>query len=144
MNSIIDIADSLINNIAELSEFENVEFIKAYDTSAYNPRRDGITAVVDVENIERTDGYITRLYKIDRYGDVYSAKLSVKLYGGSDISGESLTSVSLNLKNAVNVCDNHEFITKSKISPIIYESGTNAVYREISFNIEYVLCEAVV
>jgi hypothetical protein len=144
MNSIIDIAESLITDVIDNRDFENINFVKSYGAGEYNPSHTAFTAVVGIENIERKDGYISRLYKYDTYGDVFSAELNIRLYGGYDTSGESLTRTALDLRQAVISADSDGFIDKSRISSLKYESGTSAVYRDISFDIEYVLCEAMV
>ncbi len=144
INSIIDIADSLINSVKNNPEFSGVEFLKAYDTASCNPKSDGIKAFVNIENTERKEGFVSGLYKTDTYGDVCSGEINVRLYGGNDITGESLTLACVRLKNAVINADYEGFISKSVISPVKYEYSTSAVYRELKFNIEYVLCEAIV
>lgn len=144
MNSIIDIAESLIADVKEKPDFSNIKFLKAYGVSDYNPDFGSTAAVVNIEEVERCAGYLSRLYDAETYGDVYNAKLTIRVYAPDDVSGESLTEISVKLRQAVTDADNCGFINKSKISSIKYENGTGAVYRDISFFIEYVLCEAAV
>lgn len=144
MNSIIEIADSLINTVKESGDFESVKFLKAYNEKDYNPSHEGITAVVDLDTIEKGNSYISGLFKFDTVGEVYLADLTLRVYAGDSVSGDSLTCECIRLKDAVLSADSEGYIVKSKISPIRYESTTAAVYREITFEIEYVLCEAAV
>lgn len=144
MNSIIDIADNLITDVADNLEFENVKFIKAYGINEFNPSQEGFTAVVNIDNIERGTTYISGLYDTDTLGEVFSAGLVIRLYGGEFTSGESLTRMACNLREAVISADSDGFIDKSAISSIKYENNSASVYREIRFDIEYVLCEAIV
>lgn len=144
MNSIIDIAENLITDVKENQAFSNVTFVKAYSVYDYNPSYGGFTAVVNIDEVERSEGYLSRLYKADTYGDIFFAKLIVRLYAGNNTSGDSLTKTALSLKQSILSADSDGFINKSKIGPIKYESDTAAVYREISFDIEYVLCEAII
>lgn len=144
MNSIIDIAESLINGIKDDPGFSDIKFLKAYGVSDYEPCRGSVSAVVNIEDTERGKGYLSRLYDAQTYGDVYSAKLTIRVYAPDNISGESLTETALKIRRAVVNADSGGFIYKNKISPIKYENDTGAVYREVSFLIEYVLCEAAV
>lgn len=144
MNSINDIAESLINSIKDNPEFANVKFLKAYGVSDYDPGHGSISAVVNIEDIERGKSYLSRLYDAQTYGDVFSSKLTIRVYATENISGESLTETSVKLRQAIINADGGGFIYKNKISPINYENDTGAVYREINFLIEYVLCEAAV
>ncbi len=144
MNSIIDIADSLASEVMENSEFDGIKFLKAYGAEFYDPSYENLTAVVNIEDVERSQTYLSRLYKPGSRGDVFSAKLTVRIYGGSDISGYSLTRTSMSLCKAFINADSSGFICESKITPIKYENDTGAVYREIILYLEYVLCEAVV
>jgi hypothetical protein len=144
MNSIIDIAESLINGIKDNPEFGNIKFLKAYGISDYDPCHGCVTAAVNIEEIERTKGYLARLYDAQTYGDVFSAKLTIRVYAPDDTSGESLSETSLKIRQAVTEADSCGFINESKISAIKYENDTGAVFREVTFLIEYVLCEAAV
>ena len=89
MNSIIDIADNLINEVKESGEFESVRFFKAYSEKDYNPSYEGITAVVNIDSIERGNSYISGLFKFDTYGEVHLADLTLRVYAGDSVSGES-------------------------------------------------------
>lgn len=144
MNSIIDIAECLINGIKDNPEFENIKFLKAYGISDYNPCYGSVTAVVNIEEIERNKGYLARLYDTQTYGDVFLSKLTIRVYAPDDTSGESLTETSVKIRQAVTYADSYGFINESKISAIKYENETGAVFREVTFLIEYVLCEAAV
>lgn len=144
INSIIDIADSLINSVENNPELSGIEFLRAYDTAFLNPKHNGIKAVFGIGNTSRKEGFVSKLYEINTLGDICSGEISVRLYGGSDISGDSLTLACVNLRNAIIQSDSNGFISKSTISPVKYEYDTSAVYRELKFYVEYVLCEAVV
>ncbi len=144
MNNITDIADTLIKNAKHNPQLSDIRFIKAYNTTANNPNEDGCTAVVSIESVQRSKGFVSRLYKQNTYGDVFVARLNVRLYAGNDISGASLTKTALIIRNALIEADSEGYIENSNISSIKYENDSSAVYRDISFDIEYVLCEAVV
>ena len=144
MNSIIDIADSLITDVIENPSLGDIRFLKAYGASNYNPSYEGFTAVVNIDEVKRSGGFVSRLYKTNTYGEAFSAELRVRLYAGSEVSGDSLTRNAVALREAVISADSYGFIDNSRISPIEYESGSGALYRELSFYLEYVLCEAIV
>lgn len=144
MNNITDIADTLIKNAKQNPGLCDIRFIKAYNTATNNPDENCYTAVVSIESVKRSSGFVSRLYKQNTYGDVFVAKLNVRLYAGNDISGASLTKSALLIRNAMIESDSEGYIDSSNIGSIEYEKDSSAVYRDISFDIEYILCEAVV
>ena len=59
MNSIIDIADSLITDVIENPSLNNIRFVRAYGASNYNPSYEGFTAVVNIDEVKRSGGFVS-------------------------------------------------------------------------------------
>ncbi|MCH5303398.1 MAG: hypothetical protein J1E41_00920 [Ruminococcus sp.] len=144
MNSITDIADTLIRDAKKDSQLDDIHFLKEHTLVTYNSNDEGLTAVVNIEDVRHLKSFVSRLYKLGSYGDIFSSKLNIRLYAGSDIWGYDLIKNALILRKAIIDADSSGFIKNSSISQVKYENNSGAVYRDISFNIEYVLCEAVV
>lgn len=143
MNGIIEYTENIIDTLRNDPAFRLYTFVWTYPVRDYDPVHIELFAVFNIDEIKTRDGLISRLYSRNMYGDVYKAKLTVRLYGGNTITGDSLSLSSVKLYKAVLAADSGELITDSCITPIQYENGTGAVYRELVFNLEYVLCGAV-
>ncbi len=144
MNSIIDYVDNLISTLSDNPAFSGYNFKKVYVVGDYDPVHNEFTAVFNIDEVKCSDSFISGLFRRNTLADIYKARLVIRLYGGNTVSGNSLTRSAVKLKKAVLQADSGGFINSAVISPIKYESKTGAVYRELVFNIEYVLCEAVV
>lgn len=142
MNSIFDIVEGLIDDLSENENLRDITFIKAYDADDYNPSQNTLTAVFNIDELKRRGGFIQRLYRRGTYGDIFSAKLIIRLYGGNYVFGDGLTKALVRLRNEIALADSDGFFDSGVISSICYEKETGAIYRELTFNIEYVLCEA--
>lgn len=142
-DSIVEVIDNIIEKVTTSTKVNNISFYKAYDTRDYSMLLGGFTALVDIKEIKKHKGFISRLYKNGILGDVFTSKLVIRLYGGNYVTGESLTTACVELREEVISADEDGFIEDNSIGPISYESDTGNIYRELEFDFEYVLCEAV-
>lgn len=139
MTAIIEKINSLVKTAKKDKRLENVVFVKGYRSKLAKAPVEGFVAVVKIENINRLQSFAGGFFDGQRKGEMYAVKLAVDVYSGSDISGEDLSFVTLEVFEAIKSALEVGVIDSCCISPIAFDKTANAVYREIAIELSFCL-----
>ena len=140
MTAIFDLVTTLIKRAKENEQIKDVRFVKAYKSEiAENPVGDYLVAV-NLENVMQTQSFVGGYFNDGVKGQMYSAKLVLRVYADRKKSGEDLGRLSLKIQEALTKADSNNIISGLSIGPISFDGNFESIYREISVNLEFCLC----
>lgn len=119
MTDIKQIVDNLILSVKQELQDNSIRFIKAYNNKTAEKPVSGLLAVVGIESINKTGGFVD------------FSELSIRLMGGQSITDEELCSAALMLAEALESVDEYGYIESISVTKPSYDKNTTALYRDI-------------
>lgn len=141
MTEIEEIVDSLITKTKETPELSSVRFIKAYRESEAETPVSGYLAVVSVESVSKSKGFLGDDVASGLKGERFSALVRVKIYAPHYEKGQDLTGISGIFCSSVKKADTDDVIEGISFSPAGFDQQLNAMYRCCNLSIGFYLCQ---
>jgi putative NADH-flavin reductase len=74
-------------------------------------------------------------------GEEYIAKVEIRVYAPASENGSGLSEIVSEMLTGLKKADTNKIIVESGATSIEFDSNMNAIYRVISFEISFCLCE---
>ena len=132
MTRINSIINNLITKVKEQDNLNNVCFLKAYNKDMAQKPIKGYIVVVDFKQLVQSQSFVGGYFSNDLKGEIYSAKVVLRVYTGRESSGKDLGDIALKISAALKEADKDSLITDIFIGPITYDSQFEAIFREIT------------
>ena len=84
-------------------------------------------------------GYLSPSIK----GESYNAGVEIRVYAPATENGSGLSEIVSEILLGLKTADAEKTITHSEAASIEFDPDMNAIYRTVSFNMEFCLCEEV-
>lgn len=133
--------DELVFKLKRRAAFEQVRFVREFDTEPVETPIRRITAVVGILQTAREKGYLGGYLSSSVKGERYSAKAEIRIYAPADENGSGLSELVSEMLGALSEADEDKIITDACASSIEFDPDLNAVFRRIEFEIEFCVCE---
>lgn len=144
MNQIEKQVDRIIAGIKLIDELKTVRFVREYGSHNVEMPIQGLIAVVSVTDTSLSKSYIGGYMSSSVKGEQYSANVEIRVYAPADENGSGLSEVVSEILIGLKKADSEKIITESSASSIAFDPDMNAIYRTVSFSIEFCLCEEVI
>ena len=141
MNQIEKQVDRIIAGLKLIEELKGVRFVREYGSHKIETPIKGMLAVVSVTDTALSKSYIGGFMSSTVKGDEYAAKVEIRVYAPADENGSGLSEIISEMLIGLKKADNEKLITESSASAIAFDPDLNAIYRTISFEISFCLCE---
>ena len=123
LNRIEKQVDRIIAGLKVNEALKNVRFIREYGSDEAPSPVNGMTAVVSVRDMSTEKSYIGGYLSPSIKGESYNAGVEIRVYAPATENGSGLS--------------------HSEAASIEFDPDMNAIYRTVSFNMEFCLCEEV-
>lgn len=140
MTAIFDIVTALIKKAKEDEALKGIRFVKAYKNGYTENPVDDYLVVVNLERVSQEQSFVGGYFDNGIKGQMYSAKLVLRVYADRQKSGEELGCLALKIQEALKKYDYNNLISKLSIGPISFDGDLESIYREISLNLEFCMC----
>ncbi len=141
MNQIEKQVDRIIAGLKLIEELKGVRFVREYGSHNVETPIKGLLAVVSVTDTAQSKSYIGGYLSSSVKGEEYSARVEVRVYAPADENGSGLSEIISEILTGLKKADNEKLITESTASAIAFDPDMNAIYRTVSFEISFCLCE---
>lgn len=141
MNQIEKQVDRIIAGLKLIEELKGVRFVREYGSHKIETPIKGMLAVVSVTDTALSKSYIGGFMSSSVKGDEYAAKVEIRVYAPADENGSGLSEIISEMLIGLKKADSEKLITESSASAIAFDPDMNAIYRTISFEISFCLCE---
>jgi hypothetical protein len=132
--------DRLIRRIKLFPELEGVRFVREYAGRRIETPISGYIAVVSLNKTERGEEFLGGLSGELR-SECYRAEGEIRLFAPRSENGAGLSELSVRLISSLRAADEEGIITDAKVSAIEFEASLNAIFRRLSFTLDFCLCE---
>ena len=131
-----------INNLKakKNTEIDCVTFVKAFKNNMAQSPVEGFVAVVKTESINMSGSFAGGYADSNIKGEMYTAKVVLDIFSGSEISGESLSDITLKIMNAIEKADESSMISNMEVSPIEFDENLKGIFRKLIFQLDFCLC----
>lgn len=143
LNRIEKQVDRIIAGLKVNEALKNVRFIREYGSDEAPSPVNGMTAVVSVRDMSTEKSYIGGYLSQSIKGESYSAGVEIRVYAPATENGSGLSEVVSEILLGLKTADAEKTITHSEAASIEFDPDMNAIYRTVSFNMEFCLCEEV-
>lgn len=143
LNRIEKQVDRIIAGLKVNEALKNVRFIREYGSDEAPSPVNGMTAVVSVRDMSTEKSYIGGYLSPSIKGESYSAGVEIRVYAPATENGSGLSEVVSEILLGLKTADAEKTITHSEAASIEFDPDMNAIYRTVSFNMEFCLCEEV-
>ena len=133
--------DRLIVRLKQLEALENLRFVREYGPHKKESPLKGALAVVSIKEVSLTKSFIGGVSEGGVKGEKYSATVSIRVYAPNMESGNGLSETVGELMLGLRVSDEEKIITDMSASAIEFDAEIGAVYRTVSFGVDFFLCE---
>lgn len=133
------IIDSMIYRLKELPECENVRFVREYPKMDSENPIIGFLAVVEVKKVVLGSGYLGGIAPSGEKGELYSAEGEIMVYAPKNQNGNGLSQLVFKMLKTLGSADEDKFVVAAKAGSIEFDTNLSAVFRRISFKLEF--CE---
>lgn len=137
MTQIQNQIDRIIYKLKERAAFEQVRFVREFDTEPVETPIRSITAVVGILQTAREKGYLGGYLSSFVKGERYSSKAEIRVYAPADENGSGLSEIVSEMLGALSEADEEKIITEACASSIEFDPDLNAVFRRIEFEIDF-------
>lgn len=143
MNRIEKQVDRIIAGLKVNEALKNVRFIREYGSDEAPSPVNGMIAVVSVRDMSAEKSYIGGYLSPSIKGESYNAGVEIRVYAPATENGSGLSEVVSEILLGLKTADAEKTITHSEAASIEFDPDMNAIYRTVSFNMEFCLCEEV-
>lgn len=140
MTKITEIVNSLIKKAKKDPDIQGVTFVKAYNNRLAACPVEGFVAVVKIENINLEESFAGGYAESNIKGEMYNVKLELDVFSDSDITGESLSDMTLRVMRAIQNADESSIISDVYVTPIEFDEKLNGIFRKIVIQLDFCLC----
>ena len=134
MNRIEKQVDRIIAGLKVNEALKNVRFIREYGSDEAPSPVNGMIAVVSVRDMSTEKSYIGGYLSPSIKGESYNAGVEIRVYAPATENGSGLSEVVSEILLGLKTAD---------AASIEFDPDMNAIYRTVSFNMEFCLCEEV-
>lgn len=128
--------DMIINKLRQIPGFEKVRFVREFTNQYAETPVSGFLAAVIVKSTELTESYLGG-DALDGRGDLYTAGAEIRIYAPNGKSGSGLSALTGDMLAELRKIDCPGRIGELKAGPIEYDQNLNAVFRRLSFKLEF-------
>lgn len=143
MNQIENQIDQIIFALKSIDALDSVRFIREYGSHTAEVPISGMLAVVSVLDMTHSKDYIGGYLSSALKGEQYSAKAEIRVYAPATENGNGLSEIVSEILLGLKKVDSQKIIQNLNASSIEFDTDMNAIFRTISFEIEFCLCEEV-
>lgn len=133
--------DAIIRSLKRQPAMERVRFVREYAAENEEMPLCGVLAVVGVTQTTREKGYIGGFLSSSVKGESYGAKAEIRVYAPADENGNGLSEIVGEMLAGLEAADAEHIITEAGASSIEFDPDVNAVFRKLTFQIEFCVCE---
>lgn len=143
LNRIEKQVDRIIAGLKVNEALKNVRFIREYGSDEAPSPVNGMIAVVSVRDMSTEKSYIGGYLSPSIKGESYNAGVEIRVYAPATEYGSGLSEIVSEILLGLKTADAEKTITHSEAASIEFDPDMNAIYRTVSFNMEFCLCEEV-
>ena len=144
MNQIEKQIDRIIAGLKLIDSLKSVRFVREYGSHSVEIPIKGLIAVVSVTDTAQSKSYIGGYMSSSVKGEQYTANAQIRVYAPADENGSGLSEVVSEILTGLKKADGEKIIAESNASSIAFDPDMNAIYRTVSFSVEFCLCEEVI
>lgn len=144
MNQIEKQIDRIIAGLKLIDSLKSVRFVREYGSHSVEMPIKGLIAVVSLTDTSQSKSYIGGYMSSSVKGEQYTANAQIRVYAPADENGSGLSEVVSEILTGLKKADGEKIIAESNASSIAFDPDMNAIYRTVSFSVEFCLCEEVV
>lgn len=133
--------DRIIVGLKHIDSLAGVRFVREYGSHKVETPIKGLLAVVSVRETVLASSYIGGYLSSSVKGEQYSAVAEIRVYAPSTENGAGLSETVGNILSGLRDADKDRIITQASATPIAFDSDMNAIYRTVSFGIDFCLCK---
>ena len=137
MNRIEKQVDRIIAGLKVNEALKNVRFIREYGSDEAPSPVNGMIAVVSVRDMSTEKSYIGGYLSPSIKGESYNAGVEIRVYAPATENGSGLSEVVSEILLGLKTADAEKTITHSEAASIEFDPDMNAIYRTVSFNMEF-------
>ena len=131
--------DTIINTLKARPEFENVRFVREFTTQYAETPISGFLASVRVISTGLSESYLGRKALSQIKGDMYSAGAEIIIFAPQSQNGSGLSTLAGEMLTALKEADSDGIITELSAGAIEFDANLSAIYRKLSFKMEFML-----
>lgn len=143
MNQIEKQIDRVIAGLKLIEALKPVRFVREYGSHTVEMPIKGFLAVVSLTDTSLSKSYIGGYMSSSVKGEQYEAKGEIRVYAPATENGSGLSEVVTEILTGLKKADSQKIISQTSASSIAFDPDMNAIYRTVSFSIEFCLCEEV-
>lgn len=144
MNQIEKQIDRIIAGLKLIDSLKSVRFVREYGSHSVEMPIKGLIAAVSLTDTSQSKSYIGGYMSSSVKGEQYTANAQIRVYAPADENGSGLSEVVSEILTGLKKADGEKIIAESNASSIAFDPDMNAIYRTVSFSVEFCLCEEVV
>lgn len=141
MTAIREQLDAIILGLKRLSVTDGVRFVREYAAEMMEAPITGFIAAVGVTNTERSQGFLGSDATASLKGEMFAADVEIRVYAPYHTNGSGLSEMVSGMLTGLREADEAGIITAASASAIEFDAENNAVFRRLSFRMEFCLCE---
>ncbi len=141
MTHIRRIVDTLIIRLKRLDALSGVRFVREYGSDSIETPVRGMLASVGIAKTSREKGYIGGYLSSSVRGETFGAEVEIRVYAPPGENGNGLSELVSELMLGLEKADEEKLITDISASSIEFDPNLNTVFRKVSFQLEFCLCE---
>lgn len=130
--------DSIVRNLKAFPEFSQVRFVRGYTDKLTETPVSGFLAVAGVKSTEPAESYLGGLIAPLRRGRLIRAEAEIRVYAPKSQNGSGLSELAGEMLYRLEDADEESIVTAARAGAIEFDTNVSAVFRRLSFNIEYV------
>lgn len=133
--------DGIIYGLKKQDELGSVRFVREYGTAHFETPINGFVAVVGIKSTEQSQSYIGGYISPSVKGEMFSAKVEIRVYAPYEENGDGLTELVSNMLTGLKKADEQRIISDASASSIEFDPDLNAIFRRLEFDVDFCLCE---
>lgn len=143
MNRIERQVDRIIAGLKLIDGLRQIRFVREYGSRAAEAPVRGFLAVVSVTDMSASKSFIGEYLSQGVKGELFCAKAEIRVYAPADENGSGLSELVGELMAGLKRADTEKVITSTGATSIEFDPDMNAVFRTVTLELEFCLCEEV-
>ena len=141
MTAIREQTDCIIRRLRTQQALRDVRFVREFSEEFIETPIEGYLAAVSITGTSRKQDFVGGLAATGVKGSLYAAEVEIRVYSPYCESGTSLSEIVSAMMTGLREADEEHLITACTASPIAFDNELNCIYRNLSFTLEFCLCE---
>lgn len=141
MNQIEKQVNDIIAGLKGIESLKSVRFVKEYGSHNVENPISGLIAVVSVTDTSLSKSFVGGYMSSSVKGDEYTAHAEIRVYAPATENGNGLSEIVSEILTGLKKADTQKIIVDTNASSIAFDPDMNAIYRVVSFGMEFCIYE---